>query len=175
MYLTIVSSVQNLKSQGFSTPEAENLQFLSNSFESNSFTENQLLSSEESSNVYRNQRHQNPIFKPDFKSGNFFTRDDLLRRPALLTTISDLTKGTRKPVWFLSDVYMDALNNLKTGYFNSFTSSSISPKGDFRVGATFLHNPYGFFNVFHLFNTSKVFDKSENSGVAQEHPFVNQR
>lgn len=70
---------------------------------------------------------------------------------------------------------MDALNNLKTGYFNSFTSSSISPKGDFRVGETFLHNPYGFFNVFHLFNTSKVFDKTDNSGVPQEHPFVNQR
>lgn len=93
-----MSSVQNLKSQGFSAPETENLQFLSNSFESSSFTENRLLSSEESSNVYRNQRHQNPIFKPDFKSGNFFTRDDLLRRPALLTTISDMTKGARKPV-----------------------------------------------------------------------------
>jgi hypothetical protein len=98
MYITLISSFQNIKSQGFSNIDSENLQFISNSFDASSFTENQLLSSEESSNVYRNQRHQNPIFKPDFKSGNFFTRDDLLRRPALLTTISDLTKGTRKPV-----------------------------------------------------------------------------
>jgi len=98
IYITLISSFQNINSQGFSNTDNENLQFLSNSVDASSFTENQLLSSEESSNVYRNQRHQNPIFKPDFKSGNFFTRDDLLRRPALLTTISDLTKGTRKPV-----------------------------------------------------------------------------
>ena len=175
IYLTILAAFNGFKSQSFVVNNMESLRFISNTFESNSLTEDRLLSSEESSNVYRYQRHQNPIFKPDFKSGNFFTRDDFLRRPALLTTISDLTKGARKPVWFLSDVYLEALNNLTTNYFNFFTSKSTSPEGDFRVGATFLQNPYGFFNVFHLFNTSRVFDKNENLGVPQEQPFVNQR
>jgi hypothetical protein len=89
--------------------------------------------------------------------------------------MSDMTKGTRKPAWFLSDVYLDSLTTLKGNYFNFFTSNNSATKGDGKVGSTFLHNPYGFFNIFHLFNTSKAFDKQEVSGASYEHPFVNQR
>jgi hypothetical protein len=70
---------------------------------------------------------------------------------------------------------LDSLTTLKGNYFNFFTSANSSPKGDMRVGSTFLQNPYGFFNLFHLFNTSKVFDKSEQVEPTYEHPFVNQR
>lgn len=89
---------QSFKVFVFGVPTTEELRFSSNTLDTTSFMENRLFNSEESSQEYRYQRHQNPIFKPDFKSGNFFTRDDFVRRPALLTTISDLTKGTRKPV-----------------------------------------------------------------------------
>lgn len=53
---------------------------------------------EENTQDYRSTRNQNPVFKPDFKSGNFFTRDDFARKPFLLTTISDISKGMRRPV-----------------------------------------------------------------------------
>jgi hypothetical protein len=175
VFTKISNLYQSLKVSVFGALATDELRFSSNTLDTTSFMENRLFNSEESSQEYRYQRHQNPIFKPDFKSGNFFTRDDFVRRPALLTTISDMTKGTRKPVWFLSDVYLDALNTLKGTYFNFFTSSNTSPKGDYRVGATFLQNPYGFFNIFQLFNTSKVFDQNENLGSISEHPFVNQR
>ena len=174
-YLNVKALYSSLKVSVLGAPATEDLQFNSNTLDTNSFMENRLFNSEESSQVYRYQRHQNPIFKPDFKSGNFFTRDDFVRKPGLLTTMSDMTKGTRKPVWFLSDVYLDSLTTLKGNYFNFFTSSNSSPKGDGKVGSTFLQNPYGFFNLFHLFNTSKAFDKSENLGSSYEHPFVNQR
>jgi hypothetical protein len=52
---------------------------------------------EENTQDSRSLRSQNPVFKPDFKSGNFFTRDDFARKPFLLTTISDITKGMRRP------------------------------------------------------------------------------
>jgi hypothetical protein len=97
-YLTVKSFYSNFKTSVLGTPVAEELQFTSNTIDASSFMENRLFNSEESSQSYRYQRHQNPIFKPDFKSGNFFTRDDFVRKPGLLTTMSDMTKGTRKPV-----------------------------------------------------------------------------
>lgn len=53
---------------------------------------------EENTQDHRALRTQNPVFKPDFKSGNYFTRDDFARKPFLLTTISDISKGMRRPV-----------------------------------------------------------------------------
>jgi hypothetical protein len=158
-----------LETQGY------DLSFIVTPSDTSSFVNNRLLNSEESSTFYRNQKHQSPIFKPDFKSGNFFTRDDFARRPGLLTTISDLSKGMRKPVWFSSDVYFDALSNLKSDYLNFFTQTSSSPAGDGRVSQTFLQNPYGFFNVFHLFSTAKVFDDKTKGFNFAENTFLNQR
>jgi hypothetical protein len=97
-YLVIKAFYSSFRFSIFGKPASEELQFSSNTLDTNSFMENRLFNSEESSQVYRYQRHQNPIFKPDFKSGNFFTRDDFVRKPGLLTTMSDMTKGTRKPV-----------------------------------------------------------------------------
>jgi heme/copper-type cytochrome/quinol oxidase subunit 1 len=153
----------------------ESLFFASTTNEVESFVENRLSSLEESSHFYRFQKHQSPIFKPDFKAGNFFTRDDFVRRASLLTTISDLTKGMRRPVWFLSDIYQSSLKSLTDNYFNLFTMSSNPSTGDSRVGSTFMQNPYGFFNVFYLLNTSRVFDEEINAGVSKEQPFLNQR
>lgn len=62
-----------------------------------SLSQNTLKSLEESTSQFRVQRSHNPVFKPDFKSGNFFTRDDFARKPFLLTTISDISKGMRRP------------------------------------------------------------------------------
>jgi hypothetical protein len=59
---------------------------------------NQAKMLEENTQDYRSVRSQNPVFKPDFKSGNYFTRDDFARKPFLLTTISDISKGMRRPV-----------------------------------------------------------------------------
>lgn len=134
-----------------------------------------IKSLEESSSQFRTQRSQNPVFKPDFKSGNFFTRDDFSRKPFLLTTISDITKGMRRPAWFMSDVYSDTLSKLQNSYLTLFTSLSESPKGDNKVADTFMHNPYGFFNSFQLFSLAKTFDSDHNGGVCKEYPFLNQR
>ena len=71
--------------------------FISSAVVLESFSQNTLKSLEESTSQFRSQRAQNPVFKPDFKSGNFFTRDDFARKPFLLTTISDITKGMRRP------------------------------------------------------------------------------
>lgn len=71
--------------------------FISSAVVLESLSQNTLKSLEESTSQARVQRAHNPVFKPDFKSGNYFTRDDFARKPFLLTTISDISKGMRRP------------------------------------------------------------------------------
>jgi hypothetical protein len=150
-------------------------QFVSDVQTTESFYQTNVKAFEETSSSSRTQRSQNPIFKPDFKSGNFFTREDFSRKPFLLTTISDITKGMRRPAWFLADAYSDALTKLKGTYVSVFQQSSESPKGDMKVSETFIHNPYGFFNTFSLFSTSRSLDVEKNDGISKEYAFMNQR
>lgn len=129
---------------------------------------------EENTQDYRSVRSQNPVFKPDFKSGNFFTRDDFARKPFLLTTISDITKGMRRPVWFLSDVYTNSLETLKKNYFNLVKATENPLSGDTKVSDTFIQNPYGIFQTFHLFKTSRIYSTPQGD-LDVTYPFINQR
>jgi len=91
------SSFANLYTATYSLTSQAHLHFISYTVNLESFYQSNLKSLEESSSNFRTQRAQNPVFKPDFKSGNFFTREDFSRKPFLLTTISDITKGMRRP------------------------------------------------------------------------------
>jgi UV DNA damage repair endonuclease len=50
----------------------------------------------ENSSFFRFQRALNPIFRYDYKLGNYFTKEDLTISPHLFTTISEVTGGIRK-------------------------------------------------------------------------------
>lgn len=50
----------------------------------------------ESSNQFRYVRTLNPVFRYDYKLGNYFTKDDTTTLAFLFTTINDLTGGIRK-------------------------------------------------------------------------------
>lgn len=56
-----------------------------------------LFTNEESSSNFRYQKFQNPVFKADYKSGNYFTKVDLERFPHMINTFIELTGGIRKP------------------------------------------------------------------------------
>lgn len=129
---------------------------------------------EENTQDHRALRTQNPVFKPDFKSGNYFTRDDFARKPFLLTTISDISKGMRRPVWFLSDTYSTSLTTLKNNYFNLVNASESPLSGDSKVSATFIQNPYGIFQTFQMFKTSRVYSTPQGD-LDVTYPFINQR
>jgi hypothetical protein len=95
--LLLKSNLSNLRTVAYSLTSEAHLHFISYTVNLESFYQSNLKSLEESSSNFRTQRAQNPVFKPDFKSGNFFTREDFSRKPFLLTTISDITKGMRRP------------------------------------------------------------------------------
>jgi len=51
---------------------------------------------EETSPAFKFLKNNNPLFKFDFKVGNYFSKDDLLKNPTLLSTFSEMTGGVRK-------------------------------------------------------------------------------
>jgi hypothetical protein len=51
---------------------------------------------QEVSSNYRFQKFSNPIFRYDYKAGNYLTKDDIKAYPTLFTTISEITGGIRK-------------------------------------------------------------------------------
>jgi hypothetical protein len=61
----------------------------------------------EATDVFRYARAANPIFRYDYKLGNYFTKDDLLTKPFLYTTVTELTGGIRKASWFFSQKFID--------------------------------------------------------------------
>jgi hypothetical protein len=56
-------------------------------------------------------RTTNPIFRYDYKLGNYFTKEDMVTKPFLFTTINELTGGIRKASWFFSQKFVDLLSN----------------------------------------------------------------
>lgn len=55
-----------------------------------------LKSFSELTSALRYARSSNPVFRYDYKLGNYFTKEDLVTKPFLFTTISEVTGGIRK-------------------------------------------------------------------------------
>ena len=87
-----------------------------------------LFGKQETASDYRNQRLQNPIFRYDFKLGNYMSEETKRKVPHLYTTVHDLTTGLRKPYWFnspeiLKFLYGDFGSYLK--YFNPLSKNTV--------------------------------------------------
>jgi hypothetical protein len=85
----------------------------------------------ESSLNVRYQRNLNPIFRYDYKLGNYFTKEDSIVTPYLFTTINELTGGIRKSSWFFSkkfiEIFQDNFQAYKTVYgVSGATNGSLS-------------------------------------------------
>lgn len=82
----------------------------------------------ESTEDQRFMRNMNPVFKYDFKVGNYMPDDLKKMNPHLFMTIKDVTTGIRKSAWFFSPDYSRLLqSNIATHllYFKSnFLSSN---------------------------------------------------
>jgi len=55
-----------------------------------------MFSNQEISSNFRFQKFSNPVFRYDYKAGNYLTKDDIKAYPTLFTTIREITGGIRK-------------------------------------------------------------------------------
>jgi hypothetical protein len=149
------------------------VQFLTNGFSTEPLENQHVLGKQENSTNYRFQRLQNPVFKYDFKLGNYMPDENKVKSPFLYTTIHDLTTGVRKANWAYSTDFLKFVQgDLSTylGYYNnpvkyssvskltnnflSDTSSSHSTNDPFY--ATLSHSA-GIYNYFFLLSDATQF------------------
>jgi hypothetical protein len=103
------------------------IQYLTNSFSTESLENQHILGKQESSANYRFQRLQNPVFKYDFKVGNYMPDENKVKSPFLYTTIHDLTTGIRKANWaYSADFLKFVQGDLSTylGYYNGLVKQT---------------------------------------------------
>lgn len=86
------SALTNVKST-----ESNKLSYTTNSLLNQDQNTAQQFEAQEIASDYRNLRLQNPIFKYDFKLGNYMPDDNKRKFSHLLTSIHDLTTGVKKP------------------------------------------------------------------------------
>ena len=80
---------------------------------------------EERSSDQRFMRFMNPVFKYDFKVGNYLPDDAKKLNPHLFTTIKDITTGIRKASWFTSSDYSRLLHSNIASHSLYFTDSPL--------------------------------------------------
>lgn len=75
---------------------------------------------QEKTSDFRALRMFNPVFKYDFKVGNYLPDDSKKMNKHLFATIKDLTTGVRKSSWFNSEDFLTLLRSSVASHFLSF-------------------------------------------------------
>jgi hypothetical protein len=65
-------------------------------FSSSDISDKVLTSGEEVSSNFRYQKFSNPVFRYDYKAGNYFPKSDFFLHKHMFVTISEITGGIRK-------------------------------------------------------------------------------
>ena len=125
---------------------------------------------QESHASWRFARSVNPVFRYDFKVGNYIPDDAKKLNPHLLMTIKDVTMGLRKSSWFYSPEYCQLLQGLFATHLIYFSQASLNGKlrdkfASFAAdsnslftldsySSTLLNPTSSFYNVFLLLQSS---------------------
>ena len=80
---------------------------------------------QEKTSEYRFLRLMNPVFKYDFKVGNYMPDDTKKMNPHLFRTIQDLTTGVRKSSWFTSEDFSRLLQSSIVSFLYNFSDYAL--------------------------------------------------
>ena len=108
----------------------------------------------ETSLNFRYQKFTNPIFRYDYKAGNYITKQDKEAFPYLFTTISEITGGIRKSSWFFSSTFIELFNSNLSNYLNFFSSKTVETPEHF---TSYVNSTDGFYNFFFILSTQTKF------------------
>jgi len=138
----------------FSTNDKDEVTFLSQNWNSLDLNNKSMFNSLESSLNFRYQKFTNPIFRYDYKAGNYITKQDKEAFPYLFTTISEITGGIRKSSWFFSSTFLELFNSNLSNYLNFFSSKTNETPEHF---TSYVNSTDGFYNFFHILSTQTKF------------------
>lgn len=130
--------------------DIKNLNYTSNFFSDVSSTFNTKYFNEENHNNARYLRFYNPIFKYDYKSGDYFPKLYKQVYNYLFTSINDLTNSVRTAPWFISENYSEAFKeNFSDFYKNIIKTSSLDSFSIHQWSSSRFNNTDGFYNFFY--------------------------
>ena len=147
-----------------------NLKTFGSSLTIDSISSDAYYAPQEAHSSWRFARSVNPVFRYDFKVGNYIPDDTKKLNPHLLTTIKDVTMGLRKPSWFYSSEYRQLLQGLFATHllyfaqpltndklrdqFSVFAAESNSLFTSNAHSSAMLNPTSSFYNVFLLLQSS---------------------
>lgn len=99
---------------------------------------------------WRNVKFNDPIFRYDYKSGDYFPKLYRELYTSLFTTFSNLTGGIKTSAWFFSDKFTDVFNTNFSTYFNTLKSlnNNMTLNSFNRIS-----NSHSFYNFFYSLHT----------------------
>lgn len=126
--------------------------YKSNTFLNLSTKDSFIYLNEELGNDIKIQKFDNPIFKYDYKSGDYFPKLYKEVYSHLFSSIIDLTGGLRQAPWFLSNTYSEIFIN----DFNLF-NNYINKKQLYQLNSIKFNNTISFYNLFYNLNLETIF------------------
>lgn len=119
--------------------------FYDSKFFSNRIKNEKISNQEEIFLDYRYLKFDNPIFKYDYKSGDYYPKLYKEVYPFLFTSLIELTGGLRQPTWYFSQLYSEVAD----ADFSSFTTTTSNIKILDKMNSI-----SAFYNFFFILNTS---------------------
>jgi heme/copper-type cytochrome/quinol oxidase subunit 1 len=98
----------------------------------------------ETTEELRAVRFTNPIFRYDYKLGNYLPKELILGFPNLLVSQMSVTGGIRKSAWFFSEHFNELFKNSWQNYLNSFVDFNTNNEVEVRQ----IGSMSGFYSLF---------------------------
>ena len=130
------------------------LNYKSNYFSNTSFSFLNKYSNEETSENFRYLKFYNPVFKYDFKSGDYFPKLYKEAYSYLFLSMSEAVGSLRSAPWFLSPKYFEYFNTNFSNFFDNMTNSKAFSNVILHSWNTsrFNHTD-AFYNFFYVFTS----------------------
>nr|YP_010049605.1 cytochrome c oxidase subunit 1 [Halteria grandinella]QPL16010.1 cytochrome c oxidase subunit 1 [Halteria grandinella] len=149
IFITIYNLFQSNTVQNLNYSSNNTFSYKSKYFSNLNSNFNSKFTNEEIYDSSRYLRFYNPIFKYDYKSGDYLPKTQQILYTHLFTSISDITNSVRTSSWFYSENYLKAFNDDFSEFYNNMNLSS-------KFNNVILHqikshrfsNTNGFYNFF---------------------------
>ena len=126
-----------------------NISYSSNFFSNTDATFNTKYLNEENHNNSRYLKFYNPVFKYDYKSGDYFPKLYKQVYSYLFTSLNDVTNSVRTAPWFISENYAESFKENFFDFYKNITKTSNTSFGVIHQwSSSRFNNTDGFYNFF---------------------------
>ena len=141
----------------FESNSSSFLNYKSNHFSNTSVSFLNKYSNEETSETFRYLKFYNPVFKYDFKSGDYFPKLYKESYSYLFLSMAEAVGSLRSAPWFLSPKYFEYFNTNFSNFLDNMSNSKqFSNVVLHSLNTSKLSNTDGFYNFFYVLSSDNI-------------------